>query len=161
MSLQHALETMQQKVGTELQVGDWLTLTQERIDAFADATGDHQWIHTDPERARRESPYGATIAHGYLTLSLYPMLRGMVAGGAPLIPGARSVINYGLNKVRFPAPLRVGARVRARTALVGVTEVKGTLEVITRYTAEVEGEERPACVAEAIMRYVFREQRPE
>jgi len=155
MSLQQALDTLREKVGTELHVGDWLTLTQDRINAFADATGDHQWIHTDPRRAERESPYGGTIAHGYLTLSLYPMLRGMVAGGAPLIPGAKSVINYGLNKVRFPAPLRAGARVRARTALVDVSEVKETLEVITRYTAEVEGEQRPACVAEAIMRYQF------
>ena len=130
-------------------------MTQQRIDAFAEATGDHQWIHTDPERAVRESPYGAPIAHGYLTLSLYPMLRGLVADGRPVYPGVRQAVNYGLDKLRFPNAVRAGSRIRAHCVLQKVEPVAGGLQVTEQYTVEVEGQAKPACVAEAIMRLYF------
>ena len=155
MSLQAALDQLQPQVGQEVFVSDWLAVDQEKIQTFADATGDQQWIHTDLERARDESAYGGTIAHGYLTLSLYPTLRDMVDNERPLYAGVKNVINYGLNKVRFPNAVKSGARVRARVTLASVEEVKGGMQVTEIYTAEVEGEERPACVAEAIMRFYF------
>ena len=155
MSLQAALDQLQPQVGQEVFVSDWLAVDQEKIQTFADATGDQQWIHTDVERARDESAYGGTIAHGYLTLSLYPTLRDMVDNERPLYAGVKNVINYGLNKVRFPNAVKSGARVRARVTLASVEEVKGGMQVTEIYTAEVEGEERPACVAEAIMRFYF------
>src|SRR5215203_3502098 len=99
-------------VGKHLGYSDWVTVTQEQVDAFADATGDHQWIHVDAERATRESPWKATIAHGYLTLSLYPLLRGLVDAGNPMFPGVQRVINYGLDKLRFPNAVKSGSRVR-------------------------------------------------
>ena len=119
------------------------------------ATGDHQWIHVDPERAARESPWQATIAHGYLTLSLYPLLRGLVDSATPLFPGVTRVINYGLDKLRFPNAVKVGSRVRARCVLLKVEEVAGGLQLTEQYTVEIEGEAKPACVAEAIMRAYF------
>jgi acyl dehydratase len=130
-------------------------VTQDLVDGFAAATGDRQWIHTDPERAAAESPYGGTIAHGYLTLSLYPMLRGLVDGSKPLLPGVTNVINYGLNKLRFPNAVRVGTRIRARCTLLAVEAVKGSLQITEQYAVEIEGEERPACVAECVMRLYF------
>ena len=155
MSQQQVFERLQAQVGQEVHCSDWIEITQERIDAFADATGDHQWIHVDPERARRESPYGATIAHGYLTLSLYPMLRGLVSAVAPVFPGVRQVINYGLDKLRFPSAVAAGSRVRARCVLLRVEPVSGGLQVREQYTVEIEGQPKPACVAEAIMRLYF------
>jgi acyl dehydratase len=152
---QRVLESLQGQVGQELHRSDWLQVTQERIDAFATATGDHQWIHTDPVRAAAESPYKATIAHGYLTLSLYPLLRGLVDADKPLFPGVTRVINYGLEKLRFPNAVRVGSRVRARCVLVKVEPVAGGLQLTEQYTVEIEGETKPACVAEAIMRAYF------
>ena len=154
-ALGRVLGQLQAQLGSETYVGEWFDVDQGRIDTFAAATGDHQWIHVDPARAAAESPYGATIAHGYLTLSLYPALRAMVDPDRPLHAGVKSVINYGLNKVRFPAAVRSGARVRARIELLAVEEVKGGLQVTERFTAEVEGQERPGCVAEAIMRFYF------
>ena len=150
-----ALEQLNAKVGQELHCSDWLTITQERINAFADATGDHQWIHIDPPRAARESPYRTTIAHGYLTLSLYPLLRGLVAEGKPIVPGVRSVINYGLNKVRFPNAVKVGAKIRGRCTLLGVERAGTGLAITEQYTVEIDGESKPACIAEAIMRIAF------
>lgn len=155
MSAAAALEQLRRQIGQEIHVSPWLEITQERIDTFARATSDHQWIHTDPARAARESPYKATIAHGYLTLSLYPYLRGLVGSEAAIVPGIRNVINYGLNKLRFPAAVKVGSRVRARCTLLGVEEVKGGLQIAEQFTVEVEGEDKPACVAEAIMRLRF------
>ena len=155
MSQAEVLADLQSKVGAEIHLSDWHVVDQNQINLFADATGDHQWIHTNPERAATESAYGTTIAHGYLTLSLYPMLRNMVDNDRPPFPGLKNVINYGLNKVRFPNAVKVGSRLRARVELVSVEEVKGGLQVTERYTAEVEGEDRPACVAEAIMRFYF------
>lgn len=152
---QRVLETLQGQVGQELHCSDWLEVSQERINAFAAATGDHQWIHTDPARAAVESPYKATIAHGYLTLSLYPLLRGLVDADKPLFPGVSRVINYGLEKLRFPNAVRAGSRVRARCVLVKAEPVAGGLQLTEQYTVEIEGEAKPACVAEAIMRAYF------
>jgi acyl dehydratase len=155
MSEAQALERLQAQVGQEVHASDWLQVTQQRIDAFADATGDHQWIHVDAGRAARESPWKATIAHGYLTLSLYPMLRGLVAADRPPFPGVRQVINYGLDKLRFPSAVVVGSRVRARCVLLKVEAFSGGLQVTEQYTVEIEGQPKPACVAEAIMRLYF------
>ena len=121
------LSQLQERVGQEVHLSDWLTITQQRIDAFADATSDHQWIHVDPARAAAESPWGSTIAHGYLTLSLYPMMRGLVAS-QPIYPGVRQVINYGLEKLRFPNAVKVGSRIRARCVLRSVEEVAGGVQ---------------------------------
>lgn len=140
--------------GTEIHVGPWLVIEQERIDAFARVTGDEQWIHTDPERARAESPYGTTIAHGFLTLSLLPLL---TQGNQPeslerLYPGMRLRVNYGLNRVRFPAPVLCGARLRARTAVVAVEPVGDGVQLVLQLTVEIDGQDKPACVAEQVFR---------
>lgn len=148
------LEHLRQQHGREIHVGPWLTMTQERIDAFAQATGDVQWIHTDRERASRESPYGTTVAHGYLTLSLLPYLTesnhpDFFAGN---YPGMRYRINYGLNRVRFPAPVRSGDRIRARTTLLDFELLSQGVQILYLLTIEIEGEEKPACVAESVVR---------
>jgi len=152
---QQALQELQSKTGQEIHCSDWLDVSQDLVNRFADATGDHQWIHVDPARAKAESPYGGTIAHGYLTLSLYPMLRGLVEADKPIVPGVQNVINYGLNKLRFPNAVRVGSRIRGRCTLVSVEEIKGSLQITEQYAVEIEGEERPACVAECVMRLYF------
>lgn len=155
MSAVRALvEAYQGKIGSEIHVGEWLVIEQERIDAFAAATGDQQWIHTDPERAGRESPYGTTIAHGFLTLSLLPLLTASNAPGMfeQNYPGMKLRVNYGLEKVRFPAPVMAGARVRARTVVAGVDEVAGGVQLAYRITVEIEGGGKPACVAEQLFR---------
>jgi acyl dehydratase len=146
---------LQGRVGETLHVSPWLQITQERIQAFADATGDQQWIHIDAERAARESPWRAPIAHGYLTLSLYPMLRGLVEGDRPVFPGVRQVVNYGLDRLRFPAAVKVGSRVRVHCVLQRIEEVSGGLQMCEQVTFEIEGEGKPACVADAIMRMYF------
>jgi acyl dehydratase len=136
-------------VGTDLGVSQWLTIDQARIDKFADATGDHQWIHVDPERAAT-GPFGATIAHGYLTMSL----------SSRFLPELLTVertsmgLNYGVDRVRFPAPVRVGSRVRARGEITAAEEVKGGVQVTVRVTVEIEGSERPACVIDALCRFL-------
>jgi acyl dehydratase len=155
MSQQIVFEQLQAQVGQQVHLSDWYDVTQARIDAFAAATGDRQWIHVDPERATRESPWKTTIAHGYLTLSLYPLLRGLVAADSPPFPGARQVVNYGLDRLRFPSAVPSGSRVRARSVLLKVEPVDGGLQLAERYTVEVEGQPKPACVAEAIMRLYF------
>lgn len=139
---------------TEIHVGYWLTIDQERIDRFAAVTGDVQWIHTDPERAGRESPFGATIAHGYLTLSLLPFL---TESNHPdyfqkNYPGMRMRVNYGLDRVRFPAPVLVGSRIRARTQLKEAEKVGEAVQITYLITVEIEGGSKPACVAEFIAR---------
>jgi acyl dehydratase len=136
-------------IGQEVGVSDWHLVTQKDIDLFADATHDHQWIHVDPERARRESPFGGPIAHGYYTLSLAPHLLTQ----AVVVTGIRMGINYGANKVRFPAPLRIGASVRAQVALVGVDDVAAGVQATWRITWEVKDESKPTCVADVIYRY--------
>ena len=139
-------------VGEELGVSQWVALDQDRINAFADATGDHQWIHVDLERATTESPYGTTIAHGFLTLSLIPGL----SKDNYRVDNARMGINYGLNKVRFLAPVPAGSRVRLRSDLVDARKVDdSTVDLTVRQTVELEGSDKPAAVAEVIARMVF------
>ena len=134
-------------VGTELGVSGWVEVTQARIDAFAEATGDRQWIHVDPERARRESPYGATVAHGYLTLSMLPVFITDVIR----LDGVRQSVNYGSNRVRFPAPVPAGSRLRGRIRLLAADPMDGgALRATLQTTVEIEGSERPACVAETM-----------
>ena len=135
-------------VGQHLGYSEWLTITQERIDRFAEATGDHQWIHVDPVRAK-DGPFGACIAHGYLTLSLVNLF-------LPQIVEVRSIrmgVNYGVDKVRFPAPVRVGARIRGAGELIRVEEVKGGVQATIRVTVEIEGGDRPGCVVDTISRF--------
>ncbi len=155
MALAQALAELKSKVGQEIHTSDWLTVDQAMIDAFAAATRDKQWIHIDPRRAASESPYGKTIAHGYLTLSLYPLLRGLVDESKPLMPGVKRVINYGINKLRFPNAVTVDSRIRAHCKLVSAEEAKGSIELVEEYSVEVEGQERPACVSECVMRLYF------
>ncbi len=139
--------TLPSLAGSEIGVSDWLTVDQNRINLFADATGDHQWIHVDTERATRELPGGKTIAHGYLTLSLIPaMTEGLME-----IEGLTRVINYGTDKVRFTAMVPVGSRLRARQKLLRAEPKGGGLQLVSEVTVEIEGEKRPACVAEIIM----------
>jgi acyl dehydratase len=143
------LAELRTRAGQELGVSEWIEITQERINQFADATGDHQWIHTDSERARRESPYENTIAHGFLTLSLIPQfLKDAVA-----ISDIRMTINYGLNRVRFPAPVRAGSKIRARIALQSVRDVTDATEAAFLVTIEIQDSEKPCCVAEMLARY--------
>ncbi|BBX44740.1 MaoC family dehydratase [Mycobacterium cookii] len=139
-------------VGEELGVSDWLTVDQDRIDAFADATGDHQWIHVDVERARSDSPFKTTIAHGFLTLSLIPGL----SKANYRVENAKMGINYGLNRVRFLAPVRVGSRVRVRSDLVNAVKAgDSTIDLTVRHTVELDNSDKPAAVAELIARMVF------
>jgi len=135
-------------IGKHLGYSGWLTMEQERIDRFADATEDHQWIHVDAKRAK-SGPFGATVAHGYLTLSLVSHFMTQVFE----VRGFEFAVNYGTNKVRFPAPVRVGARIRGGAEVVSVEESKGGILSIVRVTVEIEGEDRPACIAETVSLY--------
>ena len=138
---------MQNYVGQEIGVSDWVEITQERINLFADATGDHQWIHVDVERAKKDMPGGKTIAHGFLTLSLVPMLSQQISH----INNVRNGINYGCNKVRFTSPVQAGSKVRARAKLIAADPMdKGGVRLTNQVTIEIEGQERPACVAETM-----------
>jgi acyl dehydratase len=139
-------------VGSELGVGDWVTLDQQRVNDFADVTGDHQWIHVDVERAKAESPYGAPIAHGFLTLSMIPAL----SKDNFRVQNAKLVINYGLNKVRFLAAVPVGSRIRVRSELAdAVAKDPTTVDLTVRHTVEIDGSDKPAAVAEMIARVLF------
>ncbi len=155
MSLLQVLADLKSRVGKEERVGEWFAVDQKRIDLFADATEDHQWIHVDAPRAKKESPYKDTIAHGFLTLSLVPALTREVQGGVAAYPGVKLGVNYGLNKVRFPAPVKVNSRVRAHTKLKEVSEVQGGLQMVREVTVEVEGQDKPCCVAETVSRLYF------
>jgi acyl dehydratase len=151
METLHGREELLASLGRELGPGEWLEIGQDRIDGFADVTGDHQWIHVDPERAAT-GPFGATVAHGFLTLSLVPLL----LDGLRRVEGTRMGLNYGLERVRFPSAVRSGTRVRARSTLVDATDVgEGGLQLVTRVTIEVEGSEKPACVADVVTRAYF------
>jgi acyl dehydratase len=145
-----SLQSLKQFAGREIGVTDWLTMTQDRIAKFADATGDRQWIHTDPERARKESPYSATIAHGFLTLSL---LSYFVKQAIEIRSGVRMGINYGLNRVRFPAAVRTGSKIRARVSLQSMKEVRDASEVVFSISVESESSNKPCCVAEWVVLY--------
>jgi len=135
-------------VGKEVGISDWVRVDQERIDRFADLCGDHQWIHVDVERAK-QGPFGAPIAHGYLTLSLAPALLPEIYR----VTDINMAVNYGLNKLRFPSPVPVGSKVRAGASLVGVDEIPGGAQVTMDVAFEVEGQDKPACVAQVVFRY--------
>ena len=132
--------------GEELGTSDWLVIDQDRVNAFADATGDHQWIHVDVDRAK-DGPFGGTIAHGYLTLSMVPFFGSQIFRLET--PGAK--LNYGVNKVRFPNPVKVGSRVRCTASFGEVTELPTGKQLVIRYVVEIEGEDKPACVAETVV----------
>lgn len=145
-----SLEQLKPLAGREIAVTDWITVTQEQINTFADATGDHQWIHLDQDRARRESPYQTTIAHGFLTLSLLSQfIRKAVE-----LRNLRMAINYGLNRVRFPAPVLAGSKIRARVVLQSVKDLPDGVEATYLVTIEAEGASKPSCVAEWLARYL-------
>lgn len=141
------LDEVKAHVGKELGVSDWHLVTQEKIDQFAEVTGDDQWIHVDPERAR-QSPFGGTIAHGYYTLSLAPRF----SYDMYKFEGFAFALNYGLNRVRFPAPMKVGGKVRMRAKLASVEDIPGGAQLVTELTFEAEGSEKPVCVAETLVR---------
>lgn len=144
------LQSLKTFAGREIAVTDWLLMTQERIQKFAEATEDRQWIHLDRERAKKESPYGATIAHGFLTLSLlsYFMKQAIEIRG-----GMRMGINYGLNRVRFPSAVRAGSQIRARVSLQSIKELSDCVEAVFAVSIECEGTDKPCCTAEWIVRY--------
>jgi acyl dehydratase len=144
------LDELRAAVGTHLGHTDWLEVDQERVNLFADATGDHQWIHVDVERANAESPFGGPIAHGYLTLALSNLFLPQLIA----VPAASSGVNYGTGKVRFPSPVPVGSRVRAGAEVAAVEEVAGGVQTTITITIEVEGTEKPACVIESLSRWL-------
>ncbi|WAX80835.1 MaoC family dehydratase [Streptomyces sp. KMM 9044] len=143
-----SVDDLKAAVGEQLGYTDWLEVDQKRVDLFAEATGDHQWIHVDPERAA-SGPFGTTIAHGYLTLSLLPLFGPQLLS----VEGVKMGVNYGTNKVRFPAPVPVGSRVRATAKITAVDEAGGCVQVTTAFTVEREGGDKPVCVAESVARY--------
>jgi acyl dehydratase len=140
---------LKELVGQHLGYSDHMEITQERVNLFADATGDHQWIHVDVERANAESPFGGPIAHGYLTLALGPVLVPQVVR----VEGVRMAVNYGCEKVRFPSPVPVGANLRVGVELVDVADIEGGAQVVMRFTFECEGASKPSCVSENVFRY--------
>jgi acyl dehydratase len=142
------IDGLKAKKGEHLGYSDWLEITQERVNEFADATGDHQWIHVDPERAKA-GPFGGPIAHGYLTISLAPMLLPQVMR----VEGIQMGVNYGINKLRFPSPVPVGSNLRVGAAVAEVEDIAGGAQVTLDLTFEVEGKEKPSCVAQAVFRY--------
>ncbi len=139
-------EEIEAAAGEEIGTSDWVEISQERVNQFADATGDHQWIHVDVERSK-DGPFGGTIAHGYLTLSLLPWLGSQVFDLDT--PGAK--LNYGVNKVRFPNPVRVGSKVRAKVTVGEVAEIPAGRQLTLKYVIEIEGQDKPACVAETVV----------
>ena len=143
------IDGVRKGAGTHLGYSDWLEVTQERIDLFADATGDHQWIHVDPERAK-DGPFGRTIAHGYLTMSLSNHFLPQILE----VTGVAMGLNYGANKLRFPAPVPVGSRIRGGAELVSVEDIPGGVQATTVITIEIEGGAKPACIIESISRYL-------
>jgi acyl dehydratase len=142
------LNTLANRVGEEIATSDWLQITQDRIDQFADATGDHQWIHIDAERCAKESPFKTTIAHGFLTLSLIPYFKGQTIA----YDGVKMGINYGTNRVRFMTPVTVNSKLRARFKLAACEAITGGVQTVFEVTIEIEGHAKPACVAELVTR---------
>lgn len=144
----NGLDELKKLAGSDLGTSEWIEVTQERIDTFADATGDHQWIHVDPERAK-EGPFGAPIAHGYLTLSLFiPLFTELLD-----VQGVTTKVNYGLNKVRFPSPVKVGSRIRLTAKLAEVEEVPGGVQITVEGAIEIEGGTKPAAVLQSLSRF--------
>ena len=144
------IEGVQGLVGRHMGYSEWVTITQEQVNQFAEATGDHQWIHVDPERAAT-GPFGGTIAHGFLTLSLASFLGAEVVE----VRGVKMGINYGTDRVRFPSPVKVGSRIRGGGEFVDVSDVTGGVQATFRLTVEIEGGSKPACVADLLSRYYF------
>jgi acyl dehydratase len=142
------VEGIKSLIGKDLGKSDWIEITQEKVNTFADATGDHQWIHVDPERAKKESPFGGPIAHGYLTLSLTPLFLPQLLN----FTGFSMGVNYGTEKVRFPSPVPVGSKLRAGAVVEDVTEIKGGVQMQVVVTFEVDGATKPACVATIVLR---------
>jgi acyl dehydratase len=145
----NGIEELKTLVGQEIGLSDWHLVRQEEVNLFADATHDHQWIHVDPERCKRESPFGGPIAHGYYTLAIAPALLSQIM----TVQGIRMGVNYGLNKMRLPSPVPVGSKVRLRAAMNGYEPFQGGASATIGLTIEVEGQQKPACVAEVIYRY--------
>src|SRR5690606_11645171 len=151
MEIYSSVEDLKKALDVELGPTDWFTVEQSRIDGFADNTNDRQWIHVDSEKAAT-GPFGTTVAHGFLTVSLVPYFVSRLRR----IEGAKMGVNYGLNKVRFPSPVRAGSRIRARSTMVGLEEVgRDVVQLVTRTVVEVEGSDKPACVADLVSRYYF------
>jgi acyl dehydratase len=145
-----SIDALKDSIGREIAVSDWIVVTQERIAEFAEATGDRQWIHLDRERAQKESPYGTTIAHGFLTLSLLSFL---MQNAIQFEQAGRRAINYGLNRVRFPSVVRAGSRIRGRFALAAFKDLGDAIEFVLSVTVECEGSDKPACIAEWVVRH--------
>lgn len=145
------IESIRSQLGQEVATSDWLKITQDQINLFAKATGDHQWIHIDPVRALKDSPYGSTIAHGFLTLSLIARFSGECLRNGI----AKMAINYGLNKVRFPSPVKVNDRVRAHFVLDSMLEIEGGVQIQWGVTIEIEDKDKPACIAQTLTRWYF------
>ncbi|WSQ13432.1 MaoC family dehydratase [Streptomyces sp. NBC_01231] len=144
----NGIDELKKLAGTDLGASEWIEVTQERINTFADATGDHQWIHVDPERAK-EGPFGAPIAHGYLTLSLFiPLFTELLD-----VEGVSTKVNYGLNKVRFPSPVKVGSKIRLVGKLASVEDVPGGVQITVDGTIEIEGAAKPAAVLQSLSRF--------
>jgi acyl dehydratase len=139
------------RIGQEIGVSEWMLIDQARVNGFAEVTGDHQWIHVDVERAKRESPFGGPIAHGYLTVSLLAKF----AGECIAVDGIKLAVNYGLNRVRFASPVKVGSRLRARFVLAAVDDIAGGAQMTWQATVEIDGGEKPACIAEMLTRWYF------
>jgi len=151
METLHGLADLEASIDKEVGPTDWFTIDQDRVNGFAHDTEDHQWIHVDPERAAA-GPFGGTVAHGFLTLALIPFLMGQLRR----VEGAQMGVSYGLDRVRFPAPVRVGRRIRARAAVISLDKIgDAAVHLVTRVTIEVEGSDKPACVAEVVSRYYF------
>ena len=151
MKILHGLADLEKAVGQEIGPTEWFMIDQARVNGFADDTEDHQWIHVDPERAKA-GPFGGPVAHGFLTLSLIPYLMGELRR----VEGVRMGVNYGLDRVRFPSPVLVGRRIRARATVTSLDKIAGdAVQMVTLVTIEVEGSEKPACVAEMVSRYYF------
>ncbi|QNJ93345.1 MaoC family dehydratase [Mycolicibacterium fluoranthenivorans] len=152
MKTMDSIDEVLGSLGADLGTSDWVQIDQQRIDLFAEATGDHQWIHVDVERAKAESPYGSTIAHGFLTLSMIPILSKDLF----VVRGAKLAVNYGLNKVRFVSPVPAGSRIRLHSEVAAVDKTGDTTVNLTvRHTVQIDGNDKPAAVAELIARYVF------
>ena len=152
--IKKAFDNIYQRLGAEIFIGEWENIDQECINNFADVTGDKQWIHINPEKAKVESPFKSTIAHGFLTLALIPKLTDSLQP-KNLYPDVRMVVNYGLNQVRFPYPIRSGARIRARVKLISAVPMKNSIELVNEVSIEVEGRSRLGCVAETVLRLYY------
>jgi acyl dehydratase len=156
MAVAEMVEEITGRLGEETHLSDWLAVDQTMIQGFADVTKDHQWIHVDVDRAAKESPFGTTVAHGFLTLALIPHLGGHVDADRPPYPGLKLAVNYGLNRVRFPNPVTAGSKVRTRSKLASVDQINDEcFQVVTEVTIEIDGQEKPGCVAETVTRYYF------